>query len=168
MERASRLLADLDCLRVTTWVRPIWRATLIAWLPAQAIYLVVATVLPGPKVELYPARPYQAIALAIFIAPVLETYALRWVLRLLGRFVQRRNLLCWVSAVLWGAMHWNTPAWGLHAVWAFYVMNVFFLTLQEKDPQTALYATMLLHGLFNAISYSAFLLVGDFLPQGRG
>lgn len=160
MDTAAKFFIGIESRRPTTWVKPIVLAVCLAWVPAQVVEVVVIAVAPGPGAPDLFLRPFQAIAMAIVIAPVIETYLMRWLFRLLERFIHHRAGLNWTAAVLWGGMHWNTPAWGLPAIWPFYVMGVCFLTIRDKDPQTALYVTMLVHALCNALSYGAYLVVG--------
>jgi Kef-type K+ transport system membrane component KefB len=160
METIVRLFIGIEARKLTTWVKPILLAACLGWVPAQVVEILVIAVAPGPAAPDLFLRPFQAISMAIVIAPVIETYLMRWLFRLLGRFIQHRERMNWTAAMLWGVMHWNTPAWGLPAIWPFYVMGVCFLTIRDKDPQAALYVTMLVHALFNALSYGAYLIVG--------
>lgn len=159
MQRIENLFAGANARRPSTWVKPILLTTLLSWLPAQAIEGVVITVLPGPEGQDIFMRPFDAIALVIFIGPVLETYGMRGLFGVLGKFIRNRTALNGTSSVLWGALHWETPTWGLHAVWAFYIMGICFLTLREKDAQMALYVTMIIHGCFNALCYGAYQML---------
>lgn len=154
----TRLLSTIEARRPRTWIVPILVAALVAWLPAQAIYFLVAFVVPGPSDANLYRRTFDLLAMSLIIAPVVETYGMRGLFWLLSRFIPHRTMMSWVAAALWGAMHWNTPSWGLHAIWPFYVMGVCYLTLCERDAQLALYVTMLLHACFNAYSCSAHFL----------
>jgi membrane protease YdiL (CAAX protease family) len=160
MRTIAKLFIEIEARKLTAWVKPIVLAACVAWVPAQVVEVLVLAIAPGPTAPDYFQRPFQAIAMAVVIAPVIETYLMRWLFGLLGRFIKHREAMNWISAVLWGAMHLNAPTWGLHAIWPFYVMGVCFLTIRDKDPQAALYVTMLVHALFNAMSYGAYLIVG--------
>lgn len=152
MNTTSILFAEVQVQRFSTWIKPIMTAMVVAWVPAQIIYLLVGSVYPGPAEGINFRGPFELLAWAVFIAPVVETYGMRWLFWLLGKFIRNRTAMNWTAAALWGVMHWNTPSWGVHAVWVFHVFGLCYLTIRDKDPQTALYVTMLLHAWFNAFS----------------
>jgi membrane protease YdiL (CAAX protease family) len=152
MNFTANLIGEVQPQRRTTWIKPIMGAMVVAWVPAQVIYLIFGSILSGPLDGLHFRDALELVAWAIIIAPVVETYGMRGLFWLLGKFISNRAAMNWTAAVLWGVMHWNTPSWGVHAVWVFHVFGVCYLTIRDKDPQTALYVTMLLHAWFNAFS----------------
>lgn len=160
MKSPHDLFADIDSEKVSTWIRPIAKATLLAWLTAQTVAFAIAAIYPGPAGEDYFSRPMKAIMLVCIVGPVLETYAMRWMFWLLGKMTRNPTWINCISALIWGAVHWNTPSWGVHAVWAFYLLGHWYLSIAAKNPQTALYITMLVHICFNTFSYIAHLTLG--------
>lgn len=154
------LFADIDPEKVFTWIRPITKATLWAWLPAQAIHFAIAAIYPGPSNTDYFSRPMNAIALVLIVGPILETYGMRWIFRLLGKVIQDPTWMNCASALIWGLLHCNTSSWGVHAIVAFYLLGRWYLSIAAKNLQTALYVTMLVHICFNTLSYVAYLVLG--------
>lgn len=138
---------------------PIVKIVFLAWIPAQAIWFIVQQIHPGPSDDMaYLTTPFRAITSTMLIAPVLETYVMRFFFYWVGKFIKTQTWVNVVSAVLWGTMHWNSESWGLHAVWAFFVMGICFLRLRNRSTQHALYVTMIVHAIFNALSYGLYLM----------
>lgn len=136
----------------------IGKAVLIAWIPAQVIWLSVSQLYPGPSDDLVSLKtPLRAFTVLILLAPMLETYMMRFTYFCLGKFLKTETALNIASAIAWGIMHCNSESWGLHAVWAFFVMGICFMRLRQKSTQHALYVTMIIHALFNALSYGLYL-----------
>jgi len=139
-------------------VLQIGKAVLLAWIPAQVIWLSVRLLYPGPSEDLvFLKTPIRAFTVLILLAPMLETYMMQLTYYFLGKFLRTETTLNIVSAIAWGIMHCNSESWGLHAVWAFFVMGICFLRLRQKSSQHALYVTMIIHALFNALSYGLYL-----------
>lgn len=141
-------------------VREILTTTMVAWIPAQFIDLALKHIYPGPVTEMpFLASPFRSIALMLIIAPVIETYGLRFILHSLNRFIKKESTTQLVAAVFWGVMHWESESWGLHASWAFYVMGKWYLRSRVHSVHFALYTTMVIHAIFNALSYAVYLLL---------
>lgn len=136
----------------------IGKAVLLAWIPAQVIWLSIRQIYPGPSDDMiFLKTPLRAFTVLILLAPMLETYMMRFTYFCLGKFIKTETTLNITSAIAWGILHLNSESWGLHAVWAFFVMGICFLRLRQKSAQHALYVTMIIHALFNALSYGLYL-----------
>jgi len=131
---------------------------LICWIPAQIIWLAFHFLYPGPTQENYFKTPFEAMALALLVAPILETQMMRMIFYAGEKFLKNTLVLCTVSAVIWGILHLDSESWGLHAAWAFFVMSVCFRRLQQDSRQRAVRVITLIHAVFNALSYGCYLL----------
>jgi len=126
--------------------------------PAQLIWFTFHIVYPGPTEENYFKTPLEAITLALLIAPILETQMMRMIFYAGGKFLSNTLALCGVSAVVWGVLHLDTQSWGVHAIWAFFVMGVCFRRLQQDSGKKAVRVITLIHAGFNALSYGCYLV----------
>lgn len=134
-------------------------ATLVAWIPSQAIVWVVQQISGGPSVpELY-SSPFKAVLGTLLLAPLLETLLMRYAFQWLGKWISKPLQLNLASSLLWGLAHLNA-GWGLHAVWAFFVMGACFLQFRHRSIEAAILVTAVVHILYNALSYGVYLLGG--------
>lgn len=154
----AQRIDELDRARGAGLIVPVFRITLLTFIPAFLIGLTVEKVAPGPEGPDIFSRPYRAVLAALLIAPALETLIMRYLLAWVGRMIREPFALALVCALLWGVAHVQSPSWGLHAVWGFYVMNAVFLRLQARSLNRAYAVVILLHALFNAIAYGVYLL----------
>lgn len=141
------------------------KAVLLAWIPAHGIWFIVQQIYPGPSENenaVFLKTPLRAFTLLILLAPMLETYMMRFIFYVVGKISKTQTKINIIASISWGVMHWNSGSWGLHAVWAFFVMGICFLRLQKRSMQHALYVTMIIHAIFNALSYAIYLLLGVF------
>lgn len=137
---------------------PIIQLTAIAWIPALLIALAVSHIHPGPSSSALFSSPFRAIAGGIIIAPIVETYAMRLGFRLLGKFIPDERWLILSSAIIWSTLHYQSEAWGLHALWPFFVFGVCFIHLRRQSMDRAIWVTATIHALCNALFYGVHLL----------
>lgn len=154
----AQRIDELDRARGSGLIVPVLRITLLMFIPAFLIGLTMGKVAPGPEVPDIFNRPHHAVIALLLIAPALETLLMRYLLAWAGRLIREPFALALVCALLWGVAHVQSPSWGLHAVWAFYVMNAVFLRLQAGSLNRAYGLVILIHALFNAIAYGVFLM----------
>jgi membrane protease YdiL (CAAX protease family) len=134
---------------------------LICWIPSQLIWLTFHYVFPGPENENYFKTPLQAVALALLLAPLLETQMMRMIFYAFGKFIKSNIGLCTVSAVIWGILHLSSESWGTHAIWTFFVMGICFRCVERHSKQRAVLIVTAIHAGFNALSYGLYLVVNN-------
>jgi Type II CAAX prenyl endopeptidase Rce1-like len=138
---------------------------LICWIPEQLVWFAFHFTCPGPTEEDFFKTPLQALTVAVLLAPILETQMMRMIFFALNKFIQSNLALCLASALIWGVLHVASESWGIHAAWAFFVMGVCFLRLQEASKQKAIRLTTLIHAGCNLLSYGLYLLANLITAQ---
>lgn len=126
--------------------------SVIAFVPAQLIAILVQTSFPGPMVHDVFATPAKTFTTLVTL-PFLETCAMYYLFRLLRRFIKSPNLLCLVSGLIWILPHIRSPSWGLHTPWAFFIYGRTFLHFEKISFTCALTTTSIVHSLFNVYAY---------------
>jgi len=72
----------------------IGKAVLLAWLPAQVIWLTVRQIYPGPSEDMiFLKTPLRAFTVLILLAPMLETYMMRFPYYILGKILKKFGLI---------------------------------------------------------------------------
>jgi hypothetical protein len=140
------------------------RVTFLAWIPAQAIGLIVAILAPGP---LPPQPPFETYTELIFVAlifgPIVETQAMRGAFYLCRRHAVADRCACEIIAILAWALHNPSPSWGTHALWSFWVMARAYRSIERRESRAkAIWLTTLIHALFNTLSFGFSELVDCF------
>ena len=130
-----------------------------AWLVLQAISFAILAVYPGPatSTDLFESR--NGILTGVFLAPLLETLAMRglfWLLRRLRR--GKAGLLGW-STLFWWISHLPSENWGIPAAGAFWVMSVLYLAFERRSKDQAMVYVAVFHMGFNALAYLLYHLV---------
>ena len=134
-------------------VLQVLEAVLIAWIPAQLIYFSVQTIYPGPSESVaYLNTPLKIFTMLILLAPMLETYMMKYMFVFMGKVIKSPTKINVIAATAWGSMHWNSGSWGLYAVWAFFIMGICYMRLKERSTQHAVYIVMIMHAMFNGLS----------------
>ncbi|HWA27581.1 MAG TPA: hypothetical protein VG734_18135 [Lacunisphaera sp.] len=136
----------------------IWRTTLLTWIPQTVIWYVVVSIHPGPAFGDVFDSPVGAIVVGMILAPCLETGIVAAVLFFLRRWLGDRPRILWYSAAFFGALHFPSVTWGLHAVWAFYMFSRCYLSLVKSSPARAFWVTTAVHAGCNLLSYLGTLL----------
>jgi len=134
---------------------------LICWVPSQVIYLTFHFVFPGPENENYFKTPLEAVALALLLAPLLETQIMRMIFYAFGKFIKDNLSLCMISALIWGVLHLASESWGTHAIWTFFVMGICFRRMERDSKQHAVLVVTAIHAGFNALSYGLYLALNN-------
>lgn len=153
------LEAARDLLRAVASAWPaVWRTTLLAWVPQTVIWYVVVSVYPGPVLEEVFASLVWTVVLALVIGPVVETMLQALVLWALRRCLADSPRVVWYSALFFGALHFPSSTWGLHAIWAFYVFSRLYLVQSKHSTWRAIWMTTLVHSGCNLLSYIGTLI----------
>lgn len=127
------------------------------WIPSQLI-VVIGRLLMPQRIEVAAfSRPLTAIIGAIILAPLVETYGMRWIFGWLGKFCRSSAAVLGISSVVWGALHLTYDGWGLHAVWAFFVLGLCYLSCARHSVNRAMVVTTMTHSACNALSYALYL-----------
>ena len=153
----AQWIGELDTARGWAVIPTVLKLTALAFVPAAAVGWSVEEVAPGPEVPAYFNSPFYAIPALLVVAPALETVLMRFLLAFVARYIRDAFSLNLVCALLWGLAHVNSPGWGAHAVWPFYVMGAVFLRLQARSLDRAYGIVILIHGLFNLTAYAIHL-----------
>jgi len=130
---------------------------LICWVPSQIIWLAFHFIFPGPEGENYFKTPLEAVALALLLAPLLETQVMRMIFYAFGKFIKSNISLCVVSAIIWGILHLSSESWGTHAIWTFFILGICFRRVERDSKQRAVLMITAIHAGFNALSYGLYL-----------
>ena len=139
---------------------PLWRFCLLAFplalIPSIALVVTVRTLLGAIDVNtvaLLPRRipitPWTVFAIVIF-SPVTETFFLAGGLYILSRFIPRKPLVAFASAVAWGGFHALFGfLWFFGTVWSFFVFSCAFLAWRQLSFRHAYVAAAVPHLLIN-------------------
>ncbi len=88
----------------------------------------------------------------IFISPVVETFLLALILKLLSFITKHQIKLAVISAVLWAGFHsLLAPAWGLGVVWPFFVFSCCYQAWRQRSFWYAILVTSCVHAFQNFI-----------------
>lgn len=142
------------------WPRSLTRYCVLAAIAAALGGLVIAglvtllvTVLGvDPKTIVAPSysTPWRLIG-AIVFAPVVETFLLAGLLKLLVSWEFSRTRACVISALIWGVVHMvNHPVAFLGAAWGFLVFGAGYLLWRPVSFRHAFVAAAVPHALANA------------------
>jgi hypothetical protein len=134
------------------------KITLIVWLPSAVIWYTVQYLFPGPQSPNYFATTRSAIIISLLLAPILETQIMRIVFFLIEKYTSTESVELLLSSTFWGLMHIYSVSWGLHAVWAFYLLGKCFLKLKKNSLNNAMLLVTLVHMLCNLLSYGVSIL----------
>ena len=130
------------------------------WLPAFAINFLVMQYLPVDEVESILHSPGE-IFLAITFYPLVETYVMRLGLFLLRKIITDTVMVCVISAIGWGSLHF-VRYWGIYVIWPFFVMSYCYLRLEKKSILQAMIVSTLIHSAANAYATLVALVIGYF------
>ena len=133
--------------------------TFIAWIPSMAVAGVLHLLFPAQEnPEIFHDR-IRALVGMLIVAPLAETMSMRYIFLFLRKVSQRLLVICWLSAVIWGGMHWIYAGWGVHAIWPFFVLSLCYLRLESISLWRAVWMTSLIHGACNGLSLLAQVVV---------
>lgn len=118
----------------------------------MAVGWAVEHIRVGPESPGFSISPFVALPLLLVFLPALAAVLMRFILWLLQRYIHEPVGLVIVGAFLWGAANTNSPTWGTHVVWPFYVMAAVFLRLQARSLQRAYAIVILMHALLNLVT----------------
>ena len=123
----------------------------IAMVPG--VLLVVAVSLIA-RLAGHPLREVQEARIGFFylvvLGPILETLMMVPILWLLRRMFSSPLTAAILSATLWAVLHaTDSPAKGINALWAFFVLSSAFLGWRERSLLAAFWVTCSLHALNN-------------------
>lgn len=153
----TRMVDELDTARGWGLGLPILKLVLLIGLPSTLIGWLLGLSWPGPAGPDIFSRAAFAILGAILMTPALETVVMRLMFHFGARWIRSPADLNLVCALLWGYVHQQSPTWGLHAIWGFYVLGACFLRLQARSLDRAYYVVILIHALVNLIAYAGYL-----------
>jgi len=143
----------------------VWRAWLIAIIPAILISVVVnlvfgsldwgrlaskGSVSTGPPAMWVVATAW--VVGMVLLNPWLETLLMWPILRVLKLFIPEQLWVAVVSAWLWGGFHsLLVPGWGITTAWGFFIFSVCFLEWEKKSTGRAIIVTASVHMCQNAV-----------------
>ncbi|MGQ0661558.1 hypothetical protein [Sphingosinicella sp.] len=138
--------------------RYIWRAALLATVPA--ILIVAALMLLFPLTASAPDRDISRIAVVlgvVVIGPIVET-ALLGVLLMIGQRVVGPGPAVVVSALLWGVIHGSVAVrWGIAMSWSFLIFSTAFVTWRQGSVLRGFGMAFAIHALQNGFAVSLLL-----------
>jgi len=89
---------------------------------------------------------------AIVFSPVIETFILIGLLKLLLLPPLKHWQICLVSSFIWACLHGMiSPMSILGTIWSFYVFSHSYLTWYERSRAAAFFATLIPHMIINSI-----------------
>jgi hypothetical protein len=135
--------------------------TMLAWLPAQCLAVIASAVSKSSDADLIFRSSYHMILGGLLLAPLLETVGMKYLFRLGAKRIAKPVLLNFYCALFWGLAHHNAPGFGIHAVWAFFVLGACFQELAKRSENFAVINVTIIHVLFNTLSYILYLLNGS-------
>jgi hypothetical protein len=141
--------------------RPFWQHCVLAFplalIPSVTLVGVVASLftLFGQSSDgMWPAERELTVVRAIsmvLVAPIIETFVLAALLRLLSAICKNPRLVAAISAMLWGTLHGiSGPMWFFGTVWSFFVFSSLYLTWRQVSFKHGYAAAMIPHLLINA------------------
>jgi hypothetical protein len=149
--RPTGLLAALAATDTPPW-RYLARATLIAWIPAQAISFTLHFTCPGVAGFSLLHPTLATLLTGLVFGPCLETCMMRFIFYALGQASRNEALVNLCSSAIWGALHLHSESWGFHAVWSFWVMGLCYQRLARVSTRRAVLMTTGIHIGFNSLS----------------
>jgi hypothetical protein len=97
------------------------------------------------------AKISDAIGL-IFIAPLVETFILIGLLKVLLKAPLNDRYICVISALFWGGVHGLfIPISFFGTVWNFYIFSHCYLTWIDKSKKEAYFAALFPHMIINSV-----------------
>jgi hypothetical protein len=88
----------------------------------------------------------------VVLAPILETFILGLIIKMLMRFGMKTELVCVVSAFLWGGIHaLQAPIRFLGTIWSFFIFSKSFLYWNDKSYKKAFMAAAIPHVFVNSV-----------------
>ncbi len=166
------MLSSAEGLLLTDDPRPMRKYILWMWpisfLPTVALGFLGSIVGIDPDAAdltaeaLAGAPALVVVFLLVIVSPVVETLMMSFVLFILSRFMKKKVTLAMVSAVLWGLLHGlDSPVWGVHVLWPFFVFSCAYLTWRQKSWFHAVWVTCCIHALQNLVpSLGIVILMG--------
>jgi len=103
----------------------------------------------NPDVWQYPVRTLIG---GLLLAPLSETMGMRYLFYFLRKISNRLLVISWLSALIWGALHFLYAGWGVHAVWPFFILSLCYLRLEPISIWRAIWLTTLIHAICNGMS----------------
>lgn len=141
---------------------PLWRYSIVAYLLASlpsllltAIAIAVFT-LAGMDISTLRAPAHSltipAMMMTAIFAPIVETFALAYLLTLLSSTTLRTGTIAAISGVAWGIFHGLFGLlWFFGTAWAFFVLSCAYLAWRKVSFRHAFLATAVPHAMNNAI-----------------
>lgn len=154
----AALVDELDRARGRGLIAPMIKLTLLTTLPALVITWGVGAGHPGFEALLKDRSFGYALIAMLLMTPAFDTMIMGLLFWLLGKWFGRPHTLNLGGALLWGALHGQSAAWGFHAIWTFYVLGAVFLRLQARPQNRAYFTVILLQALHYLIICTGLLL----------